>query len=76
MRHIRRAGRLPTQVGLRFFVDAFMQVGNLSAEDRASIDRKVVREDHAKPVEALLTEEVLQRVLGSYSSPRSSSSCS
>ena len=36
------AGRLPTQVGLRFFVDAFMQVGDLSAEDRASIDRVVV----------------------------------
>src|SRR6218665_3661351 len=35
------AGRLPTQVGLRFFVDAFMQVGNISAEDRASIDRHV-----------------------------------
>ena len=50
------AGRLPTQVGLRFFVDAFMQVGNLSAEDRASIDRHVRREDHAQPVETLLSE--------------------
>ncbi len=35
------AGRLPTQMGLRFFVDAFMQVGDLSAEERASIDRQV-----------------------------------
>ena len=35
------AGRLPTQLGLRFFVDAFMQVGNISAEDRASIERHV-----------------------------------
>jgi heat-inducible transcriptional repressor len=35
------AGRLPTQMGLRFFVDAFMQVGNISAEDRASIERHV-----------------------------------
>ena len=33
------AGRLPTQTGLRFFVDAFMQVGNLSADERASIER-------------------------------------
>jgi len=35
------SGRLPTQIGLRFFVDAFMQVGDLSAEDRANIDRQV-----------------------------------
>src|ERR1044072_6219528 len=35
------AGLLPTQQGLRFFVDAFMQVGDLSAEERASIDRQV-----------------------------------
>jgi heat-inducible transcriptional repressor len=51
------AGRLPTQVGLRFFVDAFMQVGDLSAEDRASIDRQVRREGMAQqPVETLLSE--------------------
>ncbi|MDI6835202.1 MAG: heat-inducible transcriptional repressor HrcA, partial [Rhizobiaceae bacterium] len=28
------AGRMPTQQGLRFFVDAFMQVGNLSESER------------------------------------------
>lgn len=50
------AGRLPTQTGLRFFVDAFMQVGNLSIEDRASIDRQVRRGDHAQPVDALMAE--------------------
>src|SRR6195952_5843185 len=35
------AGRLPTQIGLRFFVDAFMQIGDLSPEDRATIDRQI-----------------------------------
>ena len=35
------AGRLPTQSGLRFFVDAFMQVGDLPAEQRESIDRQI-----------------------------------
>lgn len=35
------AGRLPTQQGLRFFVDAFMQVGDLSHEERAEIDRQI-----------------------------------
>ncbi|MEA3536395.1 heat-inducible transcriptional repressor HrcA [Rhizobium sp. CC-YZS058] len=50
------AGRLPTQIGLRFFVDAFMQVGNLSDEDRANIDRQIRRGNREQPVEALLTE--------------------
>ncbi|MGH6807125.1 MAG: heat-inducible transcriptional repressor HrcA, partial [Ensifer adhaerens] len=50
------AGRLPTQTGLRFFVDAFMQVGNLSPEDRASIDRHVRLSDHTQPVDTLLAE--------------------
>ena len=50
------AGRLPTQNGLRFFVDAFMQVGDLSPEDRASIDRHVRRVDRDQPVETLLND--------------------
>lgn len=50
------AGRLPTQMGLRFFVDAFMQVGGLSEEDRASIDRQVRGTNRDQPVEALLTD--------------------
>ena len=32
------AGRLPTQKGLRFFVDAFMELGDLSDEERR-VDR-------------------------------------
>src|SRR5215470_15591167 len=28
------AGRLPTQTGLRFFVDALMQIGDLTESDR------------------------------------------
>ncbi|WP_374763112.1 heat-inducible transcriptional repressor HrcA [Yunchengibacter salinarum] len=31
------AGRIPTDTGLRLFVDGLMQVGNLSARDRAAI---------------------------------------
>src|SRR3954464_1372164 len=31
------AGRLPTELGLRFFVDALMQVGDLGEDDRRSI---------------------------------------
>ena len=50
------AGRLPTQTGLRFFVDAFMQVGNLSAEERSSIERQVRRGERDQPIESLLAE--------------------
>ena len=32
------AGRLPTELGLRLFVDGLMEVGNLSREDRNSIE--------------------------------------
>jgi heat-inducible transcriptional repressor len=35
------AGRLPTETGLRFFVDALMQVGDLTQDDRHKIDGQV-----------------------------------
>lgn len=35
------AGRLPTELGLRFFVDALMQIGDLAEEERRSIEVKV-----------------------------------
>ncbi|MCJ8508045.1 heat-inducible transcriptional repressor HrcA [Rhizobium lemnae] len=53
------AGRLPTQIGLRFFVDAFMQVGDLSVEERASIERQIRASDRDQPMESLMTEASL-----------------
>ncbi|MET0172900.1 heat-inducible transcriptional repressor HrcA [Agrobacterium vaccinii] len=51
------AGRLPTQSGLRFFVDAFMQVADLPAEQRASIDRQIGPvSGREQSIEGLLTE--------------------
>lgn len=50
------AGRLPTQTGLRFFVDAFMQVSDLSGEERANIDRQIRSNDRDKPVETMMSE--------------------
>jgi heat-inducible transcriptional repressor len=35
------AGRLPTEIGLRFFVDAMMQVGDLTPEERKAIEGQV-----------------------------------
>jgi len=50
------AGRLPTQLGLRFFVDAFMQVGHLSDEERRQIDRQIHSASRDFPVESALNE--------------------
>jgi heat-inducible transcriptional repressor len=35
------AGRLPTEVGLRFFVDAMLEIGDVSAEERARIEAQM-----------------------------------
>ncbi len=50
------AGRLPTELGLRFFVDALMQVGDLSEQDRRSIEAQVAGAHTSKSLEAVLTE--------------------
>jgi len=50
------AGRLPTELGLRFFVDALMQVGDLSESERRSIEAQVAAAGANKPVEAVLAE--------------------
>lgn len=49
------AGRLPTELGLRLFVDALMEVGDLAPEERRQIEAQVgSRRD--KTVEGVLTE--------------------
>jgi heat-inducible transcriptional repressor len=48
------AGRLPTELGLRFFVDALMQVGDLNENERRQIESQVA--GAGKSVESVLTE--------------------
>jgi len=50
------AGRLPTEMGLRFFVDALMQIGDLTERDRRAIEAQVAGSGLAKSVESVLTE--------------------
>jgi heat-inducible transcriptional repressor len=50
------AGRLPTELGLRFFVDALMQVGALTDSDRQAIDSQVAAAGTSKSTETVLTE--------------------
>jgi heat-inducible transcriptional repressor len=50
------AGRLPTELGLRFFVDALMEIGNVTEEDRRSIQAQVAASGAPKPMDAVLSE--------------------
>lgn len=50
------AGRLPTQIGLRFFVDAFMELGDLSEEEQRSIEAQVKASGSGATLEHMLTE--------------------
>src|SRR3954464_457163 len=48
------AGRLPTEFGLRFFVDALMQVGDLNEGDRRQIESQVA--GAGKSIDNVLSE--------------------
>ena len=50
------AGRLPTQLGLRFFVDAFMEIGDLADEERRVIEAQVKASGRGQNLEHMLTE--------------------
>ncbi|WP_265515967.1 heat-inducible transcriptional repressor HrcA [Nitratireductor luteus] len=50
------AGRLPTQQGLRFFVDAFMEIGDLSEEERQVIEAQIKTAGKSQSLEHMLTE--------------------
>jgi heat-inducible transcriptional repressor len=50
------AGRLPTQKGLRFFVDAFMEIGDLSEQERRVIEAQVKASGNSATLEQMLTE--------------------
>ncbi len=50
------AGRLPTQKGLRFFVDAFMQLGDLSDDERGRIEQQIKGSSEHASIEHMLTE--------------------
>nr|WP_312846796.1 heat-inducible transcriptional repressor HrcA [Stappia sediminis] len=50
------AGRLPTEGGLRFFVDALLEVGDLTKEEREAIDVQVRGAKVPRTTEQILTE--------------------
>jgi len=50
------AGRLPTELGLRFFVDALMEIGDLTDQDRRAIEAQVAAAGGPKSLDAILNE--------------------
>ena len=48
------AGRIPTQLGLRLFVDGVLEIGDISDEERRQIERSVV--SHEDDLTAMLDE--------------------
>jgi len=50
------AGRVPTNAGLRFFVDALLEVGSISPEERSRIDAQMTGANRSRRVEEVLGE--------------------
>ena len=50
------AGRLPTDAGLRLFVDGLLEVGDLSIDERLTIENQVARSNTANSVEDVLKD--------------------
>jgi heat-inducible transcriptional repressor len=50
------AGRLPTEIGLRFFVDALLQIGDLSEDERGRIEAQVRAASRDRSFEGVLSE--------------------
>jgi len=50
------AGRLPTELGLRFFVDSLLQIGDLDAGERARIETGVEAASRDHDLQGVLTE--------------------
>ena len=48
------AGRIPTDVGLRFFVDALLQVGSITNDERARIDAQVKASNRQRSLQDVL----------------------
>lgn len=50
------AGRLPTETGLRYFVDGFMELGNLTSDERSAIEAQVKSAAAPHTMDGMLAE--------------------
>lgn len=68
------AGRVPTQAGLRFFVDGLLEVGSLTVEERADIDARCLTTGRSVPQvleDAIQTLSGLSHCAGLVMAPKS-----
>ena len=50
------AGRLPTEIGMRFFVDSFLEIGDLASEERSVIESRVQEASQGRTLDSVLAE--------------------
>lgn len=50
------AGRLPTELGLRFFVDAMLEIGDLGIEERTKIEAQIKASAHDQTLDSMLSD--------------------
>jgi heat-inducible transcriptional repressor len=50
------AGRLPTQTGLRLFIDGLLEIGDISGEERSQIESRIAGTGRRRAMEELLGE--------------------
>lgn len=50
------AGRIPTETGLRFFIDALLEIGDLSADERRRIESQIKAREPGRSFEDVLAE--------------------
>lgn len=50
------AGRLPTEAGLRLFVDAILEIGDPAMDERQQIEAELKAAGHSKPLEGVLND--------------------
>jgi heat-inducible transcriptional repressor len=50
------AGRLPTETGLRLFIDGLLEIGDMSEEERAQIESQIAGSGRARSIEDALAE--------------------
>jgi heat-inducible transcriptional repressor len=50
------AGRLPTQTGLRLFIDALLEIGDVSEEERGQIESRIAGRGRRRGAEEFLAE--------------------
>lgn len=50
------AGRIPTEMGLRLFVDGLLQVGDLNPDERQQIEQQLAADFSNKPIDDMLQD--------------------